>query len=142
MSSGETYDVLEIDVPLFGMFMEVFLDDISKLESWMKMAIGGEMSELEESEKLADGLTIDSTNAGVDGYVIMVLKDFRKKMKEDRITAIGILAHECLHAARTVLDSRGVPFTSENDEVVAYLQEHLVESTLRELKKGRRHGKR
>lgn len=45
------------------------------------------------------------------------------------------LGHECLHLTKSIFRDRGIPFTAENDEVIAYYQEHLVKTLWRQLNK-------
>lgn len=135
-SSSEP-EVLEIPVPLFGMFLEIWLGDSRDIAKWAKDEFGADVSDLEQDELDADGLTIDLGQGGVDGYIIVYLKDFKERLRKDMKHAVGTLAHECLHATKSVLESRGVPFTPENEELIAYLQEDMIENVLAKLKKRR-----
>ena len=128
--SKDKYDVIEISIPLFGMYLELFLSPFSKIGEWAEEEFGCKLSDLETDETEADGLTINLRDAGTDGFIIVALKDFRRRLKKKHNAAIGVLAHECLHATKAIFESRGVPFTPENEEVIAYMQEHLVESSL------------
>ena len=53
----------------------------------------------------------------VDGQCVMLLAS---------TVTISTFAHEAVHVAAWVMDSRGVPVTRENDEVVAYIVEWVV----------------
>ncbi|KVO11730.1 hypothetical protein [Burkholderia ubonensis] len=44
--------------------------------------------------------------------------------------SIATLAHEALHAVVFILKEAGVPVSSENDEVMAYLLAHLMRELL------------
>lgn len=131
--SRDEYEVIEIEVPLFGMFLEVFLSDYSKIYDWVKEEFDCDLSNLDEDVVNADGFTVNLGDAGTDGYIVIALKDFRRKLKRKHNIAVGVLTHECLHAVKAIFESRGIPFTPENEEVIAYAQEHLVESVLNEL---------
>ena len=45
-----------------------------------------------------------------------------------------ILVHELLHYCIAVLDDRGVPVTSENDEDIAYFHEKMLKECMKKLK--------
>ncbi len=45
----------------------------------------------------------------------------------------GVLAHETLHAARDILNSRGVREKRKHEEATTYLQQYLVEKILQRL---------
>jgi hypothetical protein len=137
--SKRVYDYIEVEVPLLGMRVVVFLSSYSKLKNWAEEKFGVKLEDLEPDQEEADGLTIDLNDYGMDGYVIVTLKDIKKKLRSWKSFSrgVGVIVHECLHATKAVLMSRGVPFTPENDEIIAYTQEHLVESMLSALTKGR-----
>ena len=135
------YDVIEVDVPPFGMYVEVWLDDFSKIPEWIKSEFEVEIPELPEDHLAAGGLTIDLAQFGADGYVVVCLKDFKKNLRREFIRTIGILSHECLHATKAVFESRDIPFTPENEEVIAYTQEGLVETILTKINERKKNGK-
>lgn len=123
-------ETFEINIPIFGMYIELFIgDDFAKIPEWLE----GEFEQkftLDESDCIADGLTIDLSQQGLDGYIVIALKDFWKKISEDFTAAMGVLTHEAFHAAKMVMDSRGIPFIEDNEELVAYLTEFITESIL------------
>jgi hypothetical protein len=50
---------------------------------------------------------------------------------------VSVLTHECIHVANHILNRCGVKEREYNDESLAYLVGHLVESFLRELTKSK-----
>ena len=40
---------------------------------------------------------------------------------------LSVLVHECLHLVKGIFRERGIPFTAENDEAIAYYQEWWFE---------------
>lgn len=41
-----------------------------------------------------------------------------------------VLAHECLHAALCTLRCKGVPASYDNEEIVCYMMDHLIQKGL------------
>lgn len=82
--------------------------------------------------KDADGttFTLDYSKDGFDR--IIWLKEFKMTPYN-----IGVLVHETIHAVVRMLEWKGIPFTSyqNQDEVFAYVTEHLVASFLGKFKK-------
>ena len=128
--NARSLDVIEIEIPIFGMFLEVYLDKPEKLEEWAKAEFDIDDLELSREELNAVGLTLNLMENGTDGYVVIALKDFRKLLKDDMAHAVQILAHECLHAAKAVFESRNVPFTGDNEEMIAYTMDYLIKNIL------------
>jgi hypothetical protein len=46
---------------------------------------------------------------------------------------IGLLSHECVHAALELMDDRGLPISLENEECIAYLSQFFLWKFLKEL---------
>lgn len=132
-SSDGAYDAIEIEVPVFNALLELFVGDTSKVGEWASDDLQCDLLGVEDAVASADGFTVSLADVGKDGYVVIALKDFRRRLRADRVRAVGVLAHECLHAVKAVFESRGVPFTPENEEAIAYLQEHLIEEALTRL---------
>ena len=68
----------------------------------------------------------------LQGYVELL--DYTKKDKTvERSYIIRIeekdfytLSHECIHLVRHILDDRGIPFSPQNDEVIAYYHNYWL----------------
>ncbi|MEW6126736.1 MAG: hypothetical protein AB1757_06835 [Acidobacteriota bacterium] len=50
-------------------------------------------------------------------------------------SGIATLAHEALHSVIQIYQTMGIPFNADNDEVVAYGVEYIVEQVLRDFRK-------
>jgi len=125
--------IIDIDVPMFGMIIQIYAGkDIYDFIEWIQTEHGTTLC-LDESEMEVDGLTVDMAQLGVDGFVPIFLRNFKKRLAKDHIMAIGLLSHEALHATKMICESRGIPFNTENDEVIAYMQEHIIEEALKKL---------
>ncbi len=134
---SEKVKVKEIEVPLFNMFIYVFVDEREKLDKWAKETFDVDiklLEDLDDAEDSADGLTIDLKNCGLDGNVIVFLKDFYPGMLDYESKPIGVLSHEIIHAVVAVLRSRGIPFNAANEELIAYLHEYIFNKALEYLK--------
>ena len=53
-----------------------------------------------------------------DGHMILAMWVHEPKF--------SIIAHECVHIASIVFEDRSIPFTSKNDEIIAYYIEFWV----------------
>lgn len=51
-----------------------------------------------------------------------------------KIEELATLSHECIHATHAILEDRGIDWTAQNDEVVAYTQAYLFKEILTALK--------
>jgi len=54
---------------------------------------------------------------------------------------ISVLAHEIIHAMTFLLDSKGVPISYDNDEILCYYVEWMLDKVLTNEKKKRGRGK-
>ena len=68
------------------------------------------------------------TNHAPIHYVSIV-----RERSRNRFDRMGVLGHELIHVALAVLEFRGVKFTTENDEPVAYYFEWLFRNCAREV---------
>ena len=129
-------ETFEIEIPIFGMYIELYIgNDFNKIPDWVSEELGAAMPKLDDGEVCSDGLTIDLSQLGLDGYIVVALKDFYKKVAEDFNAAAGVMTHEALHATKIIMTSRGIPFDEDNDELIAYIQEYVVEEILTAIEK-------
>ena len=56
-------------------------------------------------------------------------------LKDDEDIDEATIYHEALHATHFLMDSRGIPITVDNTEIVAYTQGHIVEVAVKALNK-------
>lgn len=72
---------------------------------------------------LKDGYCIELNQKNGNGIIIWIRKMPKKKM-------IGVLAHECVHAALWCLKARGFVLDYDNDEPLTYLVEAIMRKAL------------
>jgi hypothetical protein len=83
--------------------------------------------EKDASSSSIDGLFVNIDNDyGISGQFLLAVRDIQKKSS----IRVGVIAHEALHAVRGILKARGIPFDGDNEELIAYLQEYIIEKTL------------
>lgn len=69
-----------------------------------------------------DGVTFDVSDRKSNGDVYISFAIWVEKPED-----YSVVAHECLHLAGKILDTRGVPVSKKNDEVLAYYQGYWIE---------------
>jgi len=124
-----------VDVPIFNMEVNVFIGKREDFSGWLSSCFEVKDPKLEESAEAAEGLVFELEDYGYVGHVGMFLNDFKAKLETEKHTALGTLAHECVHAAKSVCSSRGMPFDEENEELSAYLVGFLVQKILDKVEK-------
>ncbi len=99
-----------LDVALYKTFVALLLDPAKARAELGRTSISE--SEIDDLMAVAAGWT--RTIAGIIHVYV------------PRRSPVGVLAHECAHAAARLLDARGV-YAGPDDEAFTYLLEHLVE---------------
>lgn len=84
-------------------------------------------------------------NTGEERYQALVRAEEKKDKKGNLILRhvmilenrkdFYTLMHECLHLVKGIFVDRGIPFSAENDEAVAYYQEYWFKRIWREISK-------
>ena len=125
MVKPKTY--FDVEIPIFSVRVIIWLKDFDSLcKEMMERFDIGIADDI--FQKSADGCVLNlEGDYFVSGYVLLALKDFKKRVKEDKAEAMSTLVHECLHVATAVMHNRGIPVSYENDETIAYIQSYLVE---------------
>jgi hypothetical protein len=124
---------IHIKCPVFKFNIEYIVDcDYKQLEKYIKKKYNFEDT-LDWLES-ADGtyFKIGDKNDNVVAHIVW-LESFKMNHKE-----IGVLAHETVHAVVRILDWKGMPYSSTDnqDETFAYLTDYLISNFIHKYKNG------
>lgn len=123
-------DSASIEVPIFNAEIDVFFGKREDFEDWLNSSFEIKDPKLSEEADAAEGLVFELEDYGYIGHIGMFLNDFSSKLEKEPHLALGTLSHECVHAAKSVCESRGMPFDEDNEELAAYLVGFLVQAVL------------
>ncbi len=123
----------KVDVDLFGMTVDVCLGSYDDTKQYIKDEYNVDVDP-EIHFVNTDGVLIDlEKDYKVCCSIVLAIKNFRDVLRDDLPYAVNLITHECLHAATTIMDNRGIPVNVENDEVIAYIQSYLVQKIMENL---------
>ena len=118
-----------VEVDMYASLIEVYVGyDYEKLLTYFEgigLDVDPDKKEDDGSKGMFWGLTHKESKETVK---VMWLKKWDGELED-----IGVLSHECVHAAQYILAGCGVPVDWTGTESVAYFQEWLFKKVCREL---------
>jgi len=82
---------------------------------------------VETSLANVSGKCLEFKHSTGNGNVICIwVKDF----KRSRISSLGCLMHECIHAANFTFSLRGIKYCTDSDETLCYYAQYIFEKAL------------
>jgi hypothetical protein len=117
-----------VEVDMFASIIEVYVGyDYEKLMTYFD-GLGFIVEEDDRKDDGAKGIFI-----GLDHKEKYTVKVLWLRKWDGELEDIGVLSHECVHAAQYILDDCGIPVDWAGTEAVAYFQEWLLKKVCREL---------
>ncbi len=123
---------IEVNCPVFKCDLQYIVNcDYKELNKYCEKHFqleGDDFEWLKDSDGSAMTLGSD------DGHTYRVIWLETFNMNHEKI---GILAHETVHAVVRILDHKGVPYSSDNnqDETFAYLMDYFISNFIHDFKK-------
>jgi len=119
-------NIYKVDCDVFGVGIWLFIGTHKQANTYVKRVFDAELG----GDKTNNGRSIFLMNdEGLQINFIWI------SFFDESVEGIGILGHECLHAATNTLHECGVEMTYHTDEVLAYMQEFYFEGLLREIRR-------
>lgn len=123
---------IKVDCPVFKCELNYVVNcDYKEFNKYCKKNFELDKSDNFEWLSGADGAMLNLESE--DGlYRVIWLEEFNNK--NDRV---GVLVHETTHAVVRILEHKGIPFTSHDnqDETFAYLMDYFISNFLYQFKK-------
>ena len=123
---------IDIDLPLFKTGLHYMYDcDYKQLEKYCRKNYGLGDEENFDGLDGADGTTFPLYHNGTI-YRFVWIEKFKMSPYW-----IGVLVHETTHAIIRILDHKGIPYTSRDnqDETMAYMVDYFVSEFIKKFKK-------
>ena len=130
------YKYYDFDIPIYEAVGCVYLGDLKHLHEFIIDRYNLDVADLDEDLMSASGLMLDMRRYGIESeYLIIYSNQMIEEYQKNQGYFFSILAHECLHAATAILDTRKIQVTAANDEAVAYLMGWLMRKVFTRLQK-------
>ena len=123
---------IEINCPVFKTDLHYVVNcDYKGLEKFCKKEFDLDKGENYEFLSDADGSALTLESDSGDIFRVVWLEKFN--MSHSRL---GVLAHETTHAVVRILDYKGIPYSSQNnqDETFAYLMDYFISNFIHDYK--------
>jgi len=117
----------EILVPVWNARIHVFIGNMEETEKWFNDTYDDDVSLRGPN---ASYLVYRNKETGLQNNYLW-LKDAAYNWKPPE--RIGVLCHECVHLANSILHNKGVVLDGRNDEAEAYLAGFIMENLIKHL---------
>lgn len=110
-----------VKMPPFNAAVSFFIGDFAEFSLWLNKRYG---LEPDRDCSLANAATFDTYSMD-SGDICAVY------IPVDNINNISVICHEIVHAVGLICLRRGILYSTENTEVIAYMTEHFVSEYIR-----------